>query len=192
MEVTGDVQVNPDGLVSTNRLWMRCGVDQSYWNHAFPGELPALTQDHAPHEEPPPWETLSLRRRGTYGSVLPPAELEGEALSARFAPAEHAGVQTPPEQVPVQGRLQPPQCAVEVRVSASQPFPALPSQSAKFVLQVKPQVPPLHVVEALPRVGQTLPHAPQFEVSLPRVRQAPLHGVCPLGQTLAQEPLEQT
>ncbi len=104
----------------------------------------------------------------------------------------HAGVQTPPEQVPVQGRLHPPQCAVLVRVLASQPLPALPSQFAKFVLQVKPQAPPLQVVEALLAPAHTLPQAPQFEVSLPSARQAPLHGVCPLGQTLVHAPLEHT
>jgi hypothetical protein len=104
----------------------------------------------------------------------------------------HAGVQTPPAQVPVHGRLQPPQCAVDVRVSASQPLPALPSQFAKFALQLKPQAPPLHVVAALAGVGQTMPHAPQLEVSLPRARQAPLQGVCPLGHTLVHDPLAQT
>jgi hypothetical protein len=44
----------------------------------------------------------------------------------------------------------------------SQPFVALLSQSAKPALQVKPQVPPVHVVVALVRDGQTLPHEPQW------------------------------
>jgi hypothetical protein len=192
MEVEGVEQVCPDDDVSTNRLWIRWSEVHVYWNQASPGEDPALTHDQAPQADPPPWATLSLRRLAVYGSELPPAEFDPVAFRARFAPAVHAGVQTPPEQVPVHGRLQPPQCVVDVRVSASQPLPALPSQSAKPVLHENPQLPPLQVVEALPRVGQTLPQVPQLDVSLPRVRHAPLQGVWPLGQTLVHVPLEQT
>jgi hypothetical protein len=54
-----------------------------------------------------------------------------------------------------------PQCEVFVRVSVSQPLDALPSQSAKPGLQVKPHLPALHVVAALARAGQVLPHIPQ-------------------------------
>ena len=57
--------------------------------------------------------------------------------------------------------LQNPQCATEVRRSASQPLRALPSQSPKFVAQ-RPtaQRPSTHVDSALAR-AQRLPQAPQ-------------------------------
>jgi hypothetical protein len=54
-----------------------------------------------------------------------------------------------------------PQCEVFVRVSVSQPFMGLPSQSAKPGLQVKRHTPMLHVVVALARAGQAFPHIPQ-------------------------------
>ncbi|MFO0627974.1 MAG: hypothetical protein U0325_20530 [Polyangiales bacterium] len=59
-------------------------------------------------------------------------------------------------------RSQPPQCATLLRVSASQPFAALPSQSAKPVAQtLTPQTPAAQ--RAVPLAGvHARPHPPQW------------------------------
>jgi hypothetical protein len=64
-----------------------------------------------------------------------------------------------------------PQCEGDSLRLASQPLDALPSQSAKPGLQVKPQLPALHVVVALARVGQAFPHIPQCEGDMLRSTQ---------------------
>ena len=56
---------------------------------------------------------------------------------------------------------QAPQWPVFDRVSTSQPFAALPSQSAKPALQVNPHADEPHVVVALARAGHTTPQPPQ-------------------------------
>ncbi len=48
------------------------------------------------------------------------------------------------------------------RVSTSQPLAATPSQSAKPVAQLKPQVPLAQVVVAFARVGQAFAQPPQW------------------------------
>ncbi len=55
-----------------------------------------------------------------------------------------------------------PQCAALLLRSTSQPLLATPSQSAKPLLQVNPQVPLPQVAVALARAGHALPQAPQF------------------------------
>ncbi len=85
------------------------------------------------------------------------------------APALQVGVAFGVEQALPQA----PQFATSVERFTSQPFPELPSQFAKPALQVIPQVEPVQV--AVPFVElQTLPQAPQFEVSLVRCVSHPL------------------
>lgn len=57
--------------------------------------------------------------------------------------------------------VQPPQCIGSPSRSASQPFAALPSQSANPRLHVNPQAPAVHVAAAFAGTTQALPHAPQ-------------------------------
>src|SRR5690606_30992042 len=74
-----------------------------------------------------------------------------------------------------------PQVAGRLR-SASHPFAAAPSQSAKPALQSKPHVPPTHVGIAFGGVGQTLPQVPQL-VSAPLVSMhAPSQRISPDAQ----------
>ena len=70
----------------------------------------------------------------------------------------------------------------------SQPFAALPSQSAKPALQVNPQVPELHAGTALATPGHTVPHMPQLAVSVEKLAQTPVAAqyVVPAGQELTQ------
>jgi hypothetical protein len=72
-------------------------------------------------------------------------------VAARFAP-------------PMQVASHAPQLFTLVARVTSQPLAGLPSQSAKPVLQVKPQDPSVQVVVALAREGQAAMHAPQWLV----------------------------
>jgi len=71
----------------------------------------------------------------------------------------HVDVHWPPEHerditfAVEQARPHAPQFVTLVVVLTSQPLLATPSQSAKPVLQVKPQVPPVHLTVALARAG---------------------------------------
>jgi hypothetical protein len=67
-----------------------------------------------------------------------------------------------------------PQCAVAVRMFASQPLPAIPSQLSKPKLHVKPQVPAAHVGTALAGIGQAFPQRPQCSGELAVLTQDPL------------------
>ena len=107
------------------------------------------------------------------------------ALGARFTSQV---TQVPLVQVPAQARPHTPQCEFEVLRLVSQPLLALPSQSPKPALQVKPQLDDAQVVVALARAGHTLPHEPQWLVLFVVFTQEPEHGVCPLGQAATQLP----
>lgn len=71
----------------------------------------------------------------------------------------------------------PPQCAVLVRVSVSQPVPSIPSQLPKPVRHAKPQVPEAHVAEAFVRSGHTDRQALQCDVLVRRSVSQPLPGI---------------
>lgn len=73
----------------------------------------------------------------------------------------------------VQAWPQVPQLVAVVRRSTSQPFPAAPSQSAKFALQVKPQLVPLHVALAFAGTVHGAHDDPQLAV-LVDARQVPV------------------
>lgn len=81
-------------------------------------------------------------------------------------PALHAPIpQTPPVHAPValagaHARPHAPQCMVLDCSPVSHPFPALPSQSPKPALQVKPHIPLAHAGAALPAAGQALGEKP--------------------------------
>jgi hypothetical protein len=78
------------------------------------------------------------------------------------------GAQTPPH---------PPQRMGSLRVSASQPFSATPSQSAKPALQVNPQRPAVQVGEALALAAQAVPHPPQCAGSVKVLASQPLRAM---------------
>jgi hypothetical protein len=88
---------------------------------------------------------------------------------------------------------QPPQCAVALRVSISQPSAATPLQSAKPVLQLRPQLPLAHTALALGPSGHTCSHAPQFdrslEVSAQLIVEPAVHSVRGAGQSSRQLPI---
>ncbi|MFO0624722.1 MAG: hypothetical protein U0325_03830 [Polyangiales bacterium] len=77
------------------------------------------------------------------------------------------GAQTPP---------QPPRIGSFI-VSTSHPFSAMPSQSAKPGLQVKPRRPAVHVGAALARVGQAIPQPPQWAGSVKVLTSQPLRAM---------------
>jgi hypothetical protein len=95
-------------------------------------------------------------------------------------PALHVDRQVLAEQLGVApGRVgqtvpQVPQWLRSVVRLTSQPLAGLPSQSAKPVLQVNPHVPPVQLLVALARAGQTLPQAPQLVTELVRLASQPL------------------
>jgi hypothetical protein len=99
-----------------------------------------------------------------------------QPVAARLSQLAKGAVQTKPQAPPLQvvvafarvGQTLPqaPQLLTSVLVFVSQPFVAFPSQSAKGAMQTKPQVPPLQVVVAFARVGQTVPQAPQLVTSV--------------------------
>jgi hypothetical protein len=82
--------------------------------------------------------------------------------------ALHSKPHTPPTQVVValatlgHATPQAPQLFTLVLVFVSQPLASLLSQLAKGALHVNPQLPPMQVVVAFVRAGQTLPQLPQF------------------------------
>jgi hypothetical protein len=87
------------------------------------------------------------------------------------APPAHTGVA-----LDLAGQVFPhvPQCREAERRSVSQPFTGLRSQSDIPVAQTKPHAPPAQRGEALPGMGQALPHAPQFCAEVARSTQPPL------------------
>jgi len=85
---------------------------------------------------------------------------------------------------------QPPQCAVEVRVSASQPLSAMPSQLARPVMHAMPQAPAAQVAVAPAGDGHARPHMPQLPISAWRLLQVVPQSVRPAPQVEAQAPVE--
>ena len=75
----------------------------------------------------------------------------------------------------------------------SQPFAALPSQSAKPALHTRPQVPVVHVAVPLFGVGQAWSQVPQLLTSACTLVQISdvAQNVVPVGHELTQVPLEQ-
>src|SRR5690242_11314190 len=65
-----------------------------------------------------------------------------------------------------QSILQRPQFFWSAERSSSQPFSGFPSQSPQFVAHAKLHFPMKHVGAAFAPAGHTLPHAPQFFMSL--------------------------
>lgn len=61
--------------------------------------------------------------------------------------------------------------------TTSQPFATMPSQSAKPIMQVKPQPPSSHVGTAFARAGHSVPQVPQFARSLVVLISHPLAAV---------------
>lgn len=72
----------------------------------------------------------------------------------------------------------------------SQPFIALPSQSPHPALHVNPHDPSAHVVVALARDGQTVPHEPQLFTSVASRTHVDPQSVSPPPQPLTQLPPE--
>jgi hypothetical protein len=133
--------------------------------------VPEQTRPHAPQLKTSSTTTVSqpLSISGATGFVQSPN------------PASHVGVHNPAAQAvptaftPEQTCPQPPQLAVEVRTSISQPSVGSPLQSAKFAEQFKPHVPLKHVAVELGPLGQAFPHAPQFDTA-PMFTSQPLPG----------------
>jgi hypothetical protein len=74
----------------------------------------------------------------------------------------------------------------------SQPLSTALSQLPKPASQVRAHAPAAQTDVALVRAGQTLPHAPQLELSFVVERHTPPQADCPAGHALVQVPLAQT
>jgi hypothetical protein len=116
-----------------------------------------------------------VRRTQARGHVLVAVSGDAEQVATHAPPTSEkpalheATPQTPAAQeavplVAVQALPQRPQFATLVRVSASQPLVALPSQSAKPVAQVLTHADATHEAVAFARMGHTVPQAPQCAV----------------------------
>jgi hypothetical protein len=137
-------------------------------SHMLTEQLPPVQLAAPPmtvHTRPQPPQCEVLVRRST---SHPLAALPSQSAK----PALHAYTQPPLVQLAValalaaHARPQPPQCAVLLRVSTSQPSVAIMLQSARPVSQVKPQVPIVHVVVAPLRAGHAVPQPPQARRSV--------------------------
>jgi hypothetical protein len=132
--------------------------------HACTQALPvqvALPPTGAAHTTPQRPQLPVLERVSTSQPLAAlPSQLAKPALHAPMpqTPAEHTDEALALEQALPQR----PQLPVLERVSTSQPFAALPSQSAKPALQVNPHAPAEQNNEAFARAGQTRPQPPQF------------------------------
>ncbi len=74
----------------------------------------------------------------------------------------------------------------------SQPFAALPSQSTKPALHTCAHADAAHTGVAFVRVGQTLPHEPQFDGSLAVFAHEPLQVMRPAAHVVVHTPIEHT
>jgi hypothetical protein len=110
----------------------------------------------------------------------------------------HVDVHRPPEHerdmtlAVEQARPHAPQFVTLVLMLTSQPLLATPSQSAKPVLQVKPQTLAVHLDVALARAGHCVVHEPQWFGSVVVFVHWPLQSTWPVGHDSTQEPPEQT
>ena len=77
---------------------------------------------------------------------------------------EHIAAEQVGEELAREGHATPqrPQLPAAVKRLTSQPFDAMPSQSAKPSLQAKPHAPAAQVARALAGAGHALSHAPQW------------------------------
>jgi hypothetical protein len=134
--------------------------DGHAWTHALEVQA-TLPPDGAAHALPqvPQFEVFervsTSQPLGTSVSQLAKPALQ---LAMPHAPAEHDGVPLAVEHALPQR----PQLPTLVRVSTSQPLAALPSQSAKPVLQVNPHAPAAQKIDALARAAQARPQPPQW------------------------------
>jgi len=84
------------------------------------------------------------------------------------------------------------QLATLVRVSTSQPLPAMASQLPKPDAHANEHALPAQVGEALAGVGHTVPHAPQLRTSVASVAQVVPHATVPAPQVVVHTPAEHT
>jgi hypothetical protein len=142
-------------------------------------------------------ETGPVPSRGEYHCVVPdsqfsenatrlhPGQVEpvhervgdGHAVDSQ-RPATHA--RPAPHTVP-----QLPQLLFELVTFNSQPLVATPSQFAKLVEQVRPQVLAAHVAVEFAPLAQMAPHAPQLVSEVAVSTHVPLQRVCPAGHGVA-------
>jgi len=94
--------------------------------------------------------------------VMSQSPKPGSHAATAQAPATHDGVPLETEQRAPQR----PQLEASLRVSTSQPFSGLMSQSAKPSSQVKPHTPAAQLGRVWAGVGHALPHVPQFMMSV--------------------------
>jgi len=161
---------------------------------------PVHTREQVPAEhESPPVQAL-LQRPQWAADVRVSTSHPLAASPSQFAkPALQVKPQLPAAQVVAalgragQALLHAPQWAVDVRVSTSQPFAALPSQFAKPMEHpVVPHTPAAHVALAPEGTGHTRPQDPQCAVLSWVFTHAPLQHACPEGHGLmAEHPLRQ-
>jgi hypothetical protein len=158
--------------------------------HAVIAQAPAV---HAPvplaglqaRPHAPQWVVVS-RVASQPLAALPSQSPRPAAQATPQAPALHAAV---PPVVAAQARPHVPQWVVDVRVSVSQPLAALPSQSARPVMQALPQTPAVQVATPPDEEAQLVPQAPQWPGSLWRLWQSPSQHVSPAPQgTVAEQP----
>ncbi len=161
---------------------------------------PVHTSEQVPAEhESPPVQALLQRPQWAAEERVSTSHPLAASPSQLAKPALQAKPQAPAAQVGValaragQALLQAPQWAVDVRVSTSQPFAALPSQFAKPMEHpVLPHTPATHVALAPVGTGHTRPHEPQWALLSWVFTHAPLQHDCPEGHGLVDEhPLRQ-
>jgi hypothetical protein len=102
-----------------------------------------------------------------HAPVMPAAMAVSHDSPTSTRPLPQVAVHMPAAQVwpVVHARPQAPQLVGDERRSTSQPFAAMPSQSAKPSAQVMPHTPAAHDAVALAREGQAFPHAPQWAMA---------------------------
>lgn len=121
--------------------------------------------------------------RSTFVSTSHPvAKLPSQS---RHVPVQVAIVHAPMLQptvatdMPVVGQAMPhvPQLAGSVRMSTSQPLPAIMSQSRRPVTHVNPHVAAMHLAVAPAGIGQAVPHMPQSDKVVASATSQPSAGI---------------
>jgi hypothetical protein len=127
----------------------------------------------APHDRPHIPQLVGLERVSTSqpSDALPLQSAKPAMQVNPHAPVVHVAVALAGA---MHARPHIPQFATATRVSTSQPFAGLPSQSAKPVLHRNEQTAALQTGDALARAGHAAPHPPQCEALVRTLDSQPL------------------
>jgi hypothetical protein len=113
---------------------------------------------------------------GSVPGTLVTAVPEGIARVPVVASAQVVQTEAAQRAAPTQALLHAPQCVLDVRVSTSQPLPAMPSQLPKFAAQVMPQADDAHTGALFGPDAQALLQAPQLALETRVSTSQPLLG----------------